>query len=47
MATQKRINAVISLQAHKVIEKVKTNMDFISKEEALNYIIIEYEKLNG
>ena len=42
MATQKRINAVISLPAHKVIERVKTDKDFISKEEALNYIILEY-----
>ena len=47
VATQKRINAMLSLQAHKIIDKLKIDKNFISKEEALEQIVIEYDKLKN
>jgi len=44
MAAQKGINERISIEAHKILNKVKADKDFKDKGEALNYIILEYGK---
>ena len=43
-ATKKGINEKISIEAHKILNKVKADKDFKDKGEVLNYIILEYGK---
>ena len=42
--TKKGINEQISIEAHKILNKVKADKDFKDKGETLDYIIIEYGK---
>lgn len=43
-ATKKGINEQISLEAHRILNKVKADKDFKEKGEVLDYIILEYAK---
>lgn len=42
--TRRRINEEISIQAHKIIEKIKLEKDLNDKGEALEYIVLEFGK---
>ena len=44
MTQKKGINEKISIEAHKILNKVKADKDFKDKGEALDYIIVQYGK---
>ena len=42
--TKKGINEKISIEAHKILNKVKADKEFKDKGKVLDYIILEYGK---
>ena len=42
-----RINAALSKKSHKIIENHKLEHDFLTKEEALDDLIQDYERLKN
>ena len=44
MTAKKGINEKISIEAHKILNKVKADKDFKDKGMTLDYILLEYGK---
>ena len=44
---KKRLNVKIDGKAHHIIEKCKANRQFRDKDETVEYIILEWEKIKN
>lgn len=44
---QKRLNVSISIDAHKIIEKYKFENDLVTKDEAVDQLILEFGEKYG